>query len=393
MLRTTPMALTKLTILFSGMIAADPHQGGATWAVLQYVLGLRSLGHEVVFVEPVKTKALRPMDCPLHDTVNAKYFHQVMSELDLASSSALLLEGTRQSIGLPYEQLHDFASGADVLLNVSGMLADPELIGKIPLRGYLDLDPAFIQLWHAAQGIDMRLDAHTHFVTVGLAIGTPSCRVPTCGRQWITTLQPVVLAHWPPAHDIRYYGLTTVGNWRGYGSIEHNGIFYGQKAHSLREFITLPRHTDEKFLLALAIHPDEASDLEALSQNGWQILNPLEVARTPCRYRDFIQHSKGELGIAKSGYVKAACGWFSDRSACYLASGRPVIAQETGFSRYLPVGEGLFAFVTMDDAVRSIEAMNSDYAHHSQAARKLAETYFQSDQVLTNLLQRIGAIA
>jgi hypothetical protein len=122
-------------------------------------------------------------------------------------------------------------------------------------------------------------------------------------------------------------------------------------------------------------------------------LNPQELVATPSRYREFIQHSKAELGIAKSGYVKSNCGWFSDRSVCYLASGRPVIAQETGFSRYLSTGDGLFAFKTIDDAVRCINCMNEDYSHHSKAARQIAETHFRSDLVLTDLLQRIGAVS
>jgi hypothetical protein len=228
---------------------------------------------------------------------------------------------------------------------------------------------------------------------VGMSIGSPSCRVPTCGRHWIATLQPIVLSHWPPAQEIRYNALTTVGNWRGYGSIEHDGEFFGQKAHSLRTFMALPQRTDENFLLALAIHPDETSDLRALSQHGWQLADPREVASTPARYRDFIQRSKGELGIAKSGYVTSKCGWFSDRSVCYLASARPVIAQDTGFSRHLPTGEGLFAFETMDDAVQCIVALNEDYVGHASAARRLAETHFQSEKVLAHLLQRVGALA
>ncbi len=167
-------------------------------------------------------------------------------------------------------------------------------------------------------------------------------------------------------------------------------MFYGQKAHSLRQFIALPTLTPEKFMLALNIHPGETPDLEALEKNGWQLLDPSQVAHSPESYRRFIQESKAEFGIAKSGYVAARCGWFSDRSIGYLASGRPVIAQETGFSRFLPVGEGLFAFATTDDVLRAIEAMNRDYARHAQAARAIAEAYFDSDKVLARLLQQVG---
>jgi hypothetical protein len=387
------MASTRITILFAGMMASDPYQGGATWAVLQYVLGLKSLGHEVIFVEPVPRKALQPAGGLLQHSVNAEYFRTVVEEFGISDTAALLLAGTRATVGLNYEQILAAAARADLLVNVSGMLTDREIIGRIPTRVYLDLDPAFIQLWHAVQGIDMRLDAHTHFVTVGLAIGSAKCRIPTCGRSWIPTLQPIVLAHWPMARGIRYDALTTVGNWRGYGSIEHEGKFYGQKVHSLRDIIELPRHLRERLLLAIEVHADEVPGPADLKKHGWELINPAEVASTPAQYRKFIQESKGEFGLAKSGYVKSKCGWFSDRSVCYLASGRPVIAQETGFSRYLPAGEGLFAFESIDEAVLSIDAMNSDYVAHTTAARKLAETYFDSNKVLSDLLQCVGAIA
>jgi hypothetical protein len=375
------------------MIAADPYQGGATWAVLQYVLGLHKLGHKVVVVEPIPVKSLRPDSGPLNESVNAAYFRQVVADFGLRERAALLLENSRQTVGTPYGELRSFAVNADLLINVSGMLIDHELIDGIPIKAYLDLDPAFIQLWHSACSVDMRFDGHTHFVTVGLALGTPSCRVPTCGKKWMHTFQPIVLESWPRSREIRYNGLTSVSNWRGYGSIEYKGEFFGQKAHSLREIIDLPRHTDEKFFLALAIHPDETQDLEAISKGGWNLLDPRKVAGSPAAYREFIQQSKGEFGIAKSGYVTSKCGWFSDRSLCYLASGRPVIAQETGFSDHLPTGNGLFAFHSVDEAVRCINAMNQDYEHHSEAARRLAETYFCSDRVLTALLQGLGAVS
>src|SRR5436190_7236845 len=241
--------MTALTIVLSGMISADPHQGGATWAVLQYVLGLRAMGHRVLLVEPIDPARVQPSDAALSDSVNAAYFRQVVTDFEL-NDWALLLAGSRSTVGLSYERLCDVAGQADLLINISGMLADENLLQKIPVRVYLDLDPAFIQLWHA-QGIDMRFDGHTHFVTIGHAIGQPDCPVPTCGQAWITTPQPIVLAHWPVAKRITYDGLTTVGNWRGYGSVEHQGVFYGQKVHSLRQYVTLPRLTAERFLPAL----------------------------------------------------------------------------------------------------------------------------------------------
>jgi hypothetical protein len=384
------MGQNKLKIVFSGMIAADPYQGGATWAVLQYVLGLKELGHEVILIEPISTSAIRK-GASLAGSENARYFQNVVSEFSLQDCAALLQSETRETIGLPFDALEAFAGDADVLINISGMLSEKALISRIPVRIYLDLDPGFIQLWHATQGVDMRLNGHTHFVTVGLAIGTDSCDVPRCGREWTPTLQPIVLSHWTRATSLDNNAITTIGNWRGYGSIQHTGISYGQKAHSFRQFMSLPQHTDEQFVVALAIHGDETSDLKALAENGWELMSAEEAAGTPSRYRNFIQHSKAEIAIAKQGYAVSNCGWFSDRSVCYLACGRPVIAQETGFSRHLPTGRGLFAFRTTEEAARCINSMNEDYESHSDGARALAETYFRSDFVLSRLLSRVGA--
>ena len=380
----------KRTILISGMIAADPWQGGATWAVLQYVLGLRQLGHEVYLVEPLSRERLREGQA-LGSSENANYFASIVNEFGLSRYSALLVKGTNETCGLSYHQLQKIARRADVLINISGMLTDENLLRSIPIRVYLDLDPAFNQLWNTVEGVDMRFTGHTHFVTIGLQIGEPGCAVQTCGLTWLKTLQPIVLEHWQTAAQVGYDAFTTVGNWRGYGSIQHEGVHFGQKAHSLRQFLDLPALTHESFVLALSIHPDETKDLAALARNGWQLIDPTRVAGSPGAYRNFIQASKAEFGIAKSGYVASHCGWFSDRSACYLASGRPVIAQDTGFSRYLPTGEGLFAFTTSEEVVQAAEEVRTDYNKHASQARSLAEEYFDSAKVLPKLLQHIGA--
>jgi len=379
-----------LSIILSGMVAADPHQGGATWAVLQYALGLTRLGHEVVLVDPASPESIRPHGAGLDQSDNAVYFRQVTEDFDLPQA-ALMLAGTQETVGISYQELRRHARSADLLLNINGLLADEELLAGIPVRVYLDIDAGFNQLWHATQGIDRRFGGHTHHVTIGQGIGEEWSPVPTCGIDWEKTVQPVVLSEWPVADGIREDALTTVGNWRGYGSFEHDGVFYGQKAHSLRELIGLPTRTDEQFLLALAIHPDEKKDLAALDGNGWRLVDPATVAGTPAAYRRFIQGSKAEFGLVKQGCIAAPCGWFSERSVCYLASGRPVIAQETGFSRFLPTGEGLFAFTTEDQALFAIEELRGDYKRHAAAARAIAEEHFDSDRVLTRLLERVGA--
>jgi hypothetical protein len=355
------------------------HCGGAGWAVLQYVLGFRRLGHEVVLVEPVTELT----------AASAAYFAEIVRDFGLEGSCAILESGTRVTAGLSYPQVVRAARRCDVLLNISGMLREPQLTEHVPARVYLDLDPAFNQLWHAAHGIDVGLAGHTHFVTVGQAMGDPVCPVPTCGVRWRALRPPVVLEHWPRARGLVHDALTTVGHWRAYGSIEHGGLHYGQKAHALRPLIGLPRRTRTRFVLALAIDPDETRDLEALKANGWERADPSAVASTPCAYRDFVRGSRAEFGLAKSGYAISRCGWFSDRSVCYLASGRPVIAQDTGFDRYLPVGEGLFSFASADDVLAALEELSTAYERHRRAARALAEDLFDSDKVLRELLDSL----
>jgi hypothetical protein len=341
-----------LRIVVAGMVAGDPHQGGATWAVLQYAFGFQKLGHDVVLVEPVE-----------HPSADVRaYFAASTAGIDAR------LGGT--------------APDADVLLNISGLLRDG--IERIPIRVYLDLDPVFNQLWHL-QGIDVRFEGHTHYASVGL-------RLPETEHEWIHTLPPVVIDRWPVAGAVHLDAFTTVGNWRGYGSIEHDGVRYGQKAHSLRRFLELPQRTDERFALALGIHPDETRDLEALREHGWELLDPRAVAGTPEAYAEFVRGSRGELGIVKEGYAVSASGWFSDRSACYLASGRPVVGQDTGFGQALPTGAGLFAFATIDDALAAFEAIRSDYGRHARAARAIADEHLDSDLVLTRLLRAVEAL-
>jgi hypothetical protein len=369
-------------VIVSGMIAATPWQGGATWAVLQYLLGLRRLGCDVHLLEPVDTT-------PPPDAI--EYVHAVMERFGLADRWALIPSYGAEPVGLSRRELREVAGRGDVLLSVSGMLADRDVMDRVPVRAYLDLDPAFTQLWHDAEGVDMRLDGHTHFVTVADAIGEPGNSIPTCGREWLPTLPPVVLDEWPVASELTRNALTTVGHWRSYGSIHHDGVHFGQKAHSLRPLIDLPDRTGARFELALAIHPDESADLEALADNGWALLDPADVARSPDDYQRFVQGSWAEFGLAKSGYAVSASGWFSDRSACYLASGRPVIAQDTGFGRRLPTGEGLLAFATAHDVLAGIEALQADYERHRRAAREIAVAHLDSDRVLGSLLERLTA--
>jgi hypothetical protein len=235
----------------------------------------------------------------------------------------------------------------------------------------------------------MRFGAHTHFVTLADTIGTEDCPIPACGRSWIPTLPPVVLDAWSPVATTTDDSFTTVAHWRSYGSIERDGVFYGQKAHSFRSIMGLPRQVDGDFAVALDIHPDETNDLAALTSSGWTLLDPDALCAGPGSYRDFVRSSYGELGVAKSGYVAAHAGWFSDRSACYLAAGRPVIAQSTGFERRLPVGSGLFSFADADDVGSAVDAIRSDPCGQRASARAMAEEHLDAAVVLTRLLERV----
>jgi hypothetical protein len=366
-----------MRIVVAGTLAGVPDQGGAAWAVLQWMLGLRRLGHDVVLIEQVDGARFEGV---------APEFVRVTGSFGLDRRAAIVAGDGIAAAGMTRAQLRRAVADADLLLNISGSLTDPELLQACRRRAFLDLDPAFTQLWNEAEGVDMGFDRHDLFVTIGRQIGHPGCDVPTCGREWITTPQPIVLEHWPVAAALPTYGLTTVGHWRSYGSIHHGGVHYGQKAHSLRALIDLPARAPGPFELALGIHPDERADLEALDRHGWKLADPVAVAGTPASYREFISRSWAELGVAKLGYVASRCGWFSDRSVCYLATGRPVIAQDTGFGSWLATGDGLLSFATTDDAAGAIEAVRSDYAAHRRAARALAEDVFDSDVVLGALL-------
>jgi hypothetical protein len=299
---------------------------------------------------------------------------------------ALLVHPDRSATGGDYRRLARWCSGADVLVNLAGVLRDDELTDRIPHRVYVDLDPAFTQLW-SASGIDMGFAGHHRFATVGQLVGTEECDIPTCGLAWHPTLPPVVLSEWSPDGSAPSLGLTTVANWRSYGSVSRGGVHYGQKAHSVREIADLPTRTGAaRFDVAVAIDDGETNDLHLLAANGWGRIDPRLAAGTPSRYRRFVAASTAEIGVAKSGYVVSRSGWFSDRSACYLACGRPVVAQETGWTRSVPDGVGLLAFSDSADGASAIDQILGEYGRHADAARALACEYFDSQIVLPRLL-------
>ena len=359
----------------AGPIAGKLHRGGEAWVRLNWALGLRELGFEVRVIELLQSGA--PEEAQT-------YFHDVLLAFDL---SGVLVVGDRNSSEAA--ALAELVASADLLVNMSGHLSLAAL-NAMPRRAiYVDVDPGYTQCW-AAQGLDVGLAGHDLYATVGLAVGSPRCALPTAGIPWIPVAPPVVLAEWPVLPRPSASRFTTVAAWRGgYGRLEHGGVLYGQKAHEFRKLIDLPRRSPHVFEIALGIDAADAGDRRALLDAGWRLADPLAAAATPDAYRRYIQDSTAELSVAQGVYIDSRCGWLSDRTALYLASGRPAIVQETGVGDVLPVGEGLVTFRTVDEAVAISDAVMAEYDRHARAARSFAEQHLDANLVLARLLDRI----
>jgi hypothetical protein len=337
-------------MVVAGNAAGRAHAGGHLWALAQWALGLRAAG--------VRT-AVAP----------------------LATADAL------RSIAA-FDPVAEDAVPAGVL-NVMGFLTRDALPTDGP-RVFLDIDPGYPQMWRELGLADV-LSGHDRFVTVGANVGRAGCGIPDCGVEWIHTPPPVDLDAWTPAPLCAPgRAFTSVATWRNaYGTISFDGATYGSRVHAFREFLELPRLVDAELELALDIDAAETRDLHALEANGWRLVDPRQVAGTPHAYRDYIRGSRAELCIAQQLYVATRSGWLSDRSVCYLASGKPVLAQDTGLADRYPVGEGLLTFSTLEEAATGVEAIERDYERHSAAARALAEEHFDARVVLGRLLERL----
>jgi hypothetical protein len=382
------------SIVIAGSLAQKPGRGGHTWVLLQYLLGFRKLGWDVLFLD-----RLEPDMCAgdtndrdrIEHSKNLRYFLQVMKGFGLEGDYGLLCNGGTKTMGLSRAQIVDRVSSSEALINVMGFVTDPEILAAAPKRVFLDIDPGFGQMWQMLGQCDT-FRGHDAYVTIAENIGRSGCAIPTCGLDWITTRPPIVLDEWPADEALPADApFTSVATWRGaYGPVVHQGTTYGLRVHEFRRFAPLPRRAALRFEVALDIHEADVEDIDLLRANGWALVEPRLVAGDPWRYRDYIRHSAGEVMIAKGMYVQTCSGWFSDRSACYLASGRPVVAEETGIRDLLPCGEGLLTFTTLEEAATAASAVDRDYGRHARAARHLAEEYFDSSKILAALARKLS---
>jgi hypothetical protein len=358
-------------------------QGGHAMYVLQYLEGLRRLGHEVYFFEFLE-------DRPPAEAV--AYFRAVIDGWWSMERTALLLESGLESLsGVQQTDVRTIAERADAMITLSAHFRrEPwPLIESVRPRVLIDSDPAYTHLWAAEEDAPAATyGEHDFYFTVGLKIGSPACAVPVLGLDWRPTLPPIVLAWWPHPRSIVRDRFTTLTSWRDYGYLEFGGQVIGPKAEEFYSFIALPEMVGEQLELALVIDEDDP-DIALLKQHCWVLEDPAIVSR-PEHYVRYITDSAGEFACAKGGYVHTRSGWFSDRSACYLAAGRPVVLQATGFEDVLPTGDGLFAVNTPEEAADAIHRIRADYARHSRAARELAREYLDAGVVLRRLLDQIG---
>jgi hypothetical protein len=379
---------SRLRIVVLGFLVRGP-VGGMAWHHLQYLLGLARLGHHVTFIED---SGDTPWSCydpsrgvtDEDPTYGLRFADRIMCQLGLTRWAYYDAHRDRWH-GPAGDAVPRLSSEADVLVDL-GLVNPPRpWTSEIPLALAVDTDPVFNQIRHLSDP-ERRAHAERYGVHFAFAerVGRPEAYLPRDGFDWKPTRQPVVLDAWPATPAPPEAPFTTVMQWDSYPALEHAGRRFGMKSDSFAPFFDLPRRTRVPLELALGSPDAPRAELEAA---GWRVRNPLVAAAGPWTYRRYIRHSRGEFSVAKHGYVVANTGWFSERSANYLASGRPVVVQDTGFSEVLPTGEGLLAFSTADQAAAAVEIVAADVGRHGRAARELAREYFDSARVLTRLLE------
>jgi hypothetical protein len=377
----------RLRVVVLGYIVRGP-LGGLAWHHLQYVMGLARLGHDVYFAED--SDDYEGCYDPSRGVMDADpaygltFIDRVFRRLGLGERWAYHDAHVGRRHGPAACFLEELGRTADLLLNVSGMNPLREWWMNVPCRVLIDTDPVFTQIRHITDAPARAAAArHTAFFTFAENFGRLGCTVPADGFAWQPTRQPVVLDAWPVTPGPAAGRFTTVMQWDSYAAREHGGRHYGMKSESFEPYLGVPRSAPGRFELALG---SAGAPRELLRAHGWQVSDPLAVTRDPWTYQDYLRGSLGEFSVAKHGYVASGSGWFSERSAAYLASGRPVVVQDTGFTKWLPAGQGLLAFGSPGEAVARADEVTRDYARHCEMARALAEDYFDSSEVLSRLV-------
>jgi hypothetical protein len=380
----------RLCIVALGYVVRWP-LGGMVWSNLHFLMGLRDLGHDVYYLEDSDDYA-SCYDPSRHVTdtdprYGLAFAARVFERLGFVDRWAFHDAHTSTWHGPMADRVWSVTRRADVVLNLACANPLRPWLQEIPIRVYLDEDPAFTQIRLLTdEKARRRARAHNVFATFGENIPRGTARLPTAGLPWLATRQPVYLpavAVAPPCPEGK---LTTVMQWQSYRTMEFAGVRYGVKAESFERLLDLPASTGPVFEIALG---GSGAPRDLLRRKGWHLVNPLPLSQDPWTYEAFIRRSKAEFGLAKDGYVVGNTGWFSERSACYLAMGRPVLAQETGFSEWLKPSRGVVPFSTGDDARAGIRNIEEHLTEHCHGARAVAEEYFDSRKVLPHLLDRV----
>jgi len=379
-------------------VASFPEGGGHFWVYLQYALGLRRLGCDVYWLEQI-----RPARDPARGAAMLSTFTERMKRFGLEGRTLLYRAGP-DFIGCSRAEAEDVLRRADLVLNFHYAM-DPGLLACARRTALVDIDPGLLQFWISTG--QLAVPPHDCYLTTGDTVGTPEARFPDCGLPWIHIRPPVCLDLWPVTHDPRAEAFTTVSSWSSASwlKMDQDGqsvLVDNTKRVAFLEFLELPRHTRQPLELALYLtdrDPDgrarqkqadaDATDRARLVQHGWRVQDSRDVAGNPDTYRGYVQRSRGEFSAAKPSCMMFQNAWVSDRTVCYLASGKPAVVQDTGASSYLPHGEGLFRFTSVEQAAAGLDEINRDYTRHCRAARDIAETYFDAERVLEPALNAV----
>ena len=377
--------MAKTVVLCAYNVANFPNGGGHLWVYMQYVFGLKRQGCDVYWLE-----CFRRGDDPARDAAAIDSFFARLASLGMEGKLILRATGGTgavETLGLTDAEAGRVFERADLLLNFHYAI-EPELLARFRRTAMVDIDPGLFQFW-MSRG-QLTVPRHDHYFTTGETVGTPGARFPDCGLSWVHIQPAVCVEQWPCANGGAGEAMTTVSAWSsGDWIVDRSaGIrFDNSKREAFMPFRDLPLLTPQPLELALFLDtPNDQADGRSMAEHGWRIRRSAEVAGSPQAYRDYIRRSRGEFSCAKPSCMYFQNAWVSDRTLCYLASGRPVVVQDTGPSAILPNGEGMFRFSTPEQAAAALEAMNADYARHCRAARELAVAVFDSRAIAARIL-------